>query len=582
MPRDSNDTKNVLLQLELPALVSFEDEALVGDRIALRLRVGPTSDHRDLTFKELRAQVQASASALLASGCKPGDRIALLMPHSERLITLFFGALYAGFVPAILAWPTAKMDAEKYRRNVTGVVEGLSADWLVTDADTSAKLGAAIGRARVIDPEATHASPTTVAAAPAPRREGTAFIQFSGGTTGTQKSVAISYERLRHQFKAYGQVLALEETDAIATWLPLYHDMGLVACLLMPFFLRLPSTVFAPMEWVMDPAPFLRAMGEHRITHCWLPNFAHSFMASRPLRGATPDLSTLRAVINCSEPVRSHSVDAFVDRFKACGLRPEALHTCYAMAETTFAVSQSTALDPPRRVKVSASALARGQVVSSPEGDRELISCGRPIPGMEVRVMDSEGRAVPDGTVGELRLRGTSLMDDYLDAQRDPALQGRAFRDGWYCTGDMGAVLDGHVYVTGRCKDIIIIGGVNVFPEDVEAAVSRVSGIHPGRCVALGIVDEALGTERLVVVAEADSDELVAQAVSLEAEVRAASLVAAGVAPHRVFIVPPKWIVKSTAGKPSRSETRARLLARQGGLMGDASSTLPSKTEKQT
>ena len=545
---------------DLGAALAFADEPAAGARPALRLRIGPAARHRDLTFRELLRAAAAWADAFRGLGCRPGQRVALLMPQSERQITMFLGALHGGFVPSILAWPTVRMDAEKYARNVRSVVQALRADWLLTDETTAAALGPFAGPARVAPPESLR--PGSPEARPVPPAGGPAFIQFSGGTTGPQKSVPISHDLLRRQIAAYAGALAIRPQDAVVSWLPLYHDMGLVAGLLLPFLLRLPVTVFAPAEWVMDPRPFLRSIGADRATLCWLPNFAFSFLAARGADDAAVDLSSLRAVVNCSEPVREESMAAFRAAFAPRGLSSAALHTCYAMAETTFAVTQSTGADPPRRLRVRSDVLRDGFLRPDEEGDRVLVSCGPPLPGFDLRVVDEGSAGVPDGTLGEVQIRGGSLMESYLDDVPSAAGSRRGFAGEWYETGDLGARLDGHLYVTARKKDVIIAGGINVYPEDVEAAVGAVAGIHAGRVVALGMDDEEAGTQRLVVVAEVDGPADLQRAAELELEVRRAALLACGVAAQRVLIVAPKWIVKSTAGKISRAETKARVLAR--------------------
>ncbi len=569
------------LSAEIPALIAFEDDAESGARPAIRFRIGPAAQHVDLTYRELRDAAVASATALLARGARPGERTALLMPPSARLVTTFYGALYAGLVPSIIASPTAKMDPEKYRRNVLAVVSSLDASLLVTDAATADRLGSAVGSARVVDPAhgdgsspATAATPglETARLAPNPRREGTAFIQFSGGTTGTQKSVPISYEHLRAQLASYGAALGLSPEDRLVSWLPLYHDMGLIACLLLPFVYRLSVTLFAPMEWVMDPRPFLESIARDRATLCWLPNFAFSFMARKSgLPTSTPlDLSSLRAAINCSEPVRAESLNAFATAFAPHRLRASALHTCYAMAEATFAVTQSTDASPPRRLSVAVEALGQSRLVpvADSEGARTLVSCGAPIEGMSVRILDAERRDLSPGHIGEIWLQSPFLMEDYLHTPGADTEPRRAFTEGWYRTGDLGGFQDGHLYVTGRQKDLIIIGGVNLYPEDLESAVSAVPGVHAGRVVALGLDDAALGTERLVVVAELDSEGDAARAAEIEAEARKVIVAVGGVAPYKVFIVPPQWVVKSTAGKIARADTKARLLERWNELAG--------------
>lgn len=561
---------------DLVARLSFEDLDQCGERVALQLRVGPTRDHRSVTFRELRAMAVGAAAALIDHGCQPGQRVAVLLPHTHRLVGLFFGAIYGGFVPSILAWPTSKMDAEKYRRNVLAIVSGLKADLLVTEPSMAATLGAVLGETRVAEPGALEdylAGKIDVPSLePRVAKSDPLFIQFSGGTTGTQKSVPIELGHLHRQLVCYDEALRLGPDDALISWLPLYHDMGLIACQVLPFVYRLPVTMFAPMDWIMAPGRFLDAVGEDRATLCWLPNFGYSFMAQKVRRDPSKlDLSSLRAVINCSEPVRAESMNALCDRFAPSGLRREAIHTCYAMAEATFAVTQSTDEEPPRWVKVSRDAFGRGRIVPSAEGERVLVSCGKPIPGIEVRVVKPEtGEDCAEGEIGEIWLAGEFVMRDYLQApgaERGPRW---AFSDdGCYRTGDLGALLDGHLFVTGRKKDIIIIGGINVFPEDLEARVSEVEGVHPGRAVALGLEDPELGTERLVLVAEANEAADLARASEIDREIRRVVLTICGVAPYQVFVVPPKWIVKSTAGKISRIETRARVLERWEALTSE-------------
>ncbi len=534
----------------------FADLAESGDRPALSLRIGRESEHREVSFRELGAMAAAAAAELEA---RPGERVALLMPHTDRLVALFFGVILRGAVPSIIAWPTAKMDPAKYRRNVHAVVSRLGAQWIVTEHTMAAELGASIGEATVVDAAALELTATGAPALAQPIDvERPLFIQFSGGTTGTQKSVPISLKKLHEQLVAYDARIALAAADRVISWLPLYHDMGLVACLLMPFAYRLPLTMFAPMEWVMDPGRFLAAVGRDRATLAWLPNFAYAFMAKKarlPQEGV--DLAPLRALVNCSEPVRAESMAAFAERFAEHGFDRRALHACYAMAEATFAVTQTTADDPPRELAVSREGLGRGRLEPR-AGERVLVSCGRPIPSVEVRVDAAEG------AIGEIALRGPFIMDDYLIGPGETPRW--AFDGEWYKTGDLGAVVDGHLYVTGRKKDVIIVGGINVFPEDLELAAGEVPGIHAGRVVAMGIDDPELGTERLVIVAEVDDDADLARADELEEAVRRSALTVAGVAPNHAFIVPPRWIVKSTAGKISRSETRARVLERWDAL----------------
>ncbi len=546
------------LSTPLSKLLAFQDDA--GHRVALRMRTGPVSSHRDVTFADLGRGAAGFAAAMREAGATTGQRVALLMPHGERLITSFFGCLYAGFVPSVIAWPNVKMDPEKYQRNVSTVVARLAAHHLVTDTRSAEQLGGALGRTNVVEPWADELPPPCE---PTPRSSSPLLIQFSGGTTGAQKSVPIGAPQLISQLESYSARLALSEQDSIVSWLPLYHDMGLVACLLMPFIFRIPVSVFSPIEWVMDPLPFLKHVGESNATLCWLPNFAFSFMANRVRARDGLDLSSLRAVINCSEPVRDQSVSGFEAAFADCGLREGVVQACYAMAETTFAVTQTPMGRPSRKLTVDADSLRVGRVELAVDTGKILLSCGPAIDGAEIRVVNDDGSDAAANAIGELEIRAPFVMDDYLD---ETARDRSVFHDGWYRTGDLGFVHDAELYVTGRKKDLIIVGGINVFPEDVEACMSAVHGIRPGRTVAMGMDNDAMQTERLVVIAEVTDQALLAQRASIERALRAAISTDCGVTPSVVLLVPPQWIVKSTAGKISRIETKARVLANWSAL----------------
>ena len=545
------------LKKSLHSFFAFEDqenEALV----ALRLRIGPVRTHRDVTFGELREQAASRAAALLQAGCTRGSRVALLMPHGEELFYTFFSCLYSGLIPCVIAWPTTKMDAEKYRRNITAVVTRLHADFLLTDATSAERLGSVLESTIVLDPSTL--APGECASAH-PSRDGVFFIQFSGGTTGVQKSVPVSHEILRAQIVSYAESIQLTRSDRIISWLPLYHDMGLVACLLMPFVFRVPVSLFAPMEWVMDPRAFLEQIGPDEATLAWLPNFAFSFMAAR-IKQLTPEmkLDSMRAIINCSEPVRAESMDAFYERYASAGLKRIALQACYAMAETVFAVSQTTIGAEPERLYVSRSELGAGSLVAS-EGDdsRCLVSSGKLIRGVEVKIVGEDGLPSDESCIGEICVRAPFVMSGYLDASN--SVQTSLVATDWYHTGDLGALRHGQLFISGRKKDLIIVGGVNVFPEDVEAATNAVDGVHPGRTVAVGLADAKLGTDRLVIVAEVNHDGDLSRSAEIEGTIRSAVSTSVGVAPSLVVLVPPRWIVKSTAGKISRGETKARLVA---------------------
>ncbi|MCL5995785.1 MAG: AMP-binding protein, partial [Chloroflexi bacterium] len=305
------------------------------------------------------------------------------------------------------------------------------------------------------------------------------LLQHSSGTTGLQKGVALSHRAVFNQLDRYAQAIHLGQDDVIASWLPLYHDMGLIASFLMPILKRVPLVLMSPFDWVRAPYKLLQAITRYHGTLTWLPNFAYNFCAQkireRDLEGV--NLASLRAAINCSEPTYWSSHQAFARRFEKAGLRAGALATCYAMAENVFAVTQA-GIDAPVTVdEVDQRALLVERVarpVSSPfdasssmaEGSRmKMLSAGRPLPNVQVRVLDDMLNDAPERHIGEIALRSDCMLTGYYNR---PDLTEKAFHDGWYLTGDLGYLADGELYVTGRKKDLIIVGGKNVYPQDLE------------------------------------------------------------------------------------------------------------------
>ena len=513
---------------------------------------------------------QAPQLAEKFSRSQSGDAVLLLLPHSLELFLLHLGLVLTKRIPAILPWPTARIDPEKYQRNLAHQLCNLPAGEIVTLP----------GLARNLSP----ALPYTVSACPIdsgsrweesfgntplqglPRGEvdlakgllpaDALFLQFSGGTTGAQKAVVVTAPMLASQLESLGSRLSFGAEDSVVSWLPLYHDMGLIACFWLPLWFGATSLHLSATDWLLNPALLFQFVAQYRGTFCWLPNFAFSFMAGQRQRiQGTYSLQHVRAWINCSEPVRLLSCHAFAQQYAHYGVAPEALQASYAMAENVFAVTQTELGKTP--AALSRASVRRG--ASYPQLAFDLVedvyvSSGTVLSGMHVRIVNSQGALCEDGVAGEIQIRTECMFSGYWGKQ---GFSATAFTsDGWYATGDYGFFFQGELFVIGRIKDIIIVGGQNIFPEDVEAVVNTVSGIYPGRVVAFGMLNEAHGTEGLAIVAEAQHNS--ADVGSLQHEIFQLVLSAIGIAPRAVSVVPQRWIVKSTAGKISRRETRER------------------------
>jgi acyl-CoA synthetase (AMP-forming)/AMP-acid ligase II len=390
-------------------------------------------------------------------------------------------------------------------------------------------------------------------------------LQHSSGSTGLQKGVMLSHRAVLNQIASYSEAIQLSPDDIVVSWLPLYHDMGLIAGFIMPILQGIPLVLMSPFHWIRDPRILLWAIHNHRGTLCWLPNFAYNFLATRirPATIAGLDLSSLRAVINCSEPVYAESHRAFLEQYAYYGLRESALATCYAMAENTFAVTQSVLDAPPALDVVDRRALMEErQAIPVDSGLKPIaptmtfVSCGIPIPNCEIKITDEQRQPLPERRVGEIALRGDSMLTGYY--QR-PDASAEVMADGWYFTGDMGYIADGELYITGRKKDLIIVGGKNVYPQDIENLLNDIPGLHPGRAVAFGVFNEQLGTEDVAVVAEADTDDLDARA-DIMREIRARVAQSTDVMARYVHLVDAKWLIKTSSGKIARRANRDKFL----------------------
>jgi acyl-CoA synthetase (AMP-forming)/AMP-acid ligase II len=533
------------------------------ERLYVRCVLPGGRDER-VTYRGLAERGSQLAGVMADLGARPADVVIVVLPHSADLFCAFFGAILGGQVPAILSVPSFKLDAAYYRHEIEGLLARIEAAVLVTDTETAARLeveGDTIGRARVLlaDRLAPASAPIPE---PSARPEDVVLLQHSSGSTGLKKGVALSNRAILDQVNAYRDAIALDPADRIASWLPLYHDMGLIACTVIPALAGVPVSALGPLHWVTSPASLLRLIHEDRCTLAWMPNFAYEFLATRVRKSQIGDarLDSMRAWINCSEPTFAQSHRRFLERFAPLGVRAETLWTCYAAAETTFAISQSTAAFPARVERLDRERfLAGGEAV--PTGDAatpamELLSGGRLLAGTSVRIVDEAGNELGERRVGEIAIRSGSLFSGYL---KDPESTARALRDGWYLSGDLGFIADGHLFITGRKKDLIIIAGRNYYPQDIERIVSDVEGIYTGRVVALGVDDPALGTQRLVVLAEV-ADPALVDSPELAGEVRAAVSAHLDCAIDDLRLLPHMSLLKTSSGKIARAPNLARFV----------------------
>ncbi|HEY2930127.1 MAG TPA: AMP-binding protein [Acidobacteriota bacterium] len=495
--------------------------------------------------------------------------VCVCLYHSLDLLAAFTGAFLAGQIPSMVAPPSPRMEPQKYRLSFRRILEHLRPEYFVTEQPVLQSLGGLAGSidCRLVSTNEissmTDAELTAHWAEPSP--DAVVLLQHSSGTTGLQKGVALSHRAVLAQIGHYAGVLGLTGQDRIVSWLPLYHDMGLIACFLLPLLWQVPFVQISPFDWVTRPMMLFEALHRCRGTLCFLPNFAYEFLAAgiRLSQMEGFSLQSVRGFINCSEPVSAATHRRFHARFKDAGVHPEKLWSCYAMAENVFAVTQS---EPAASLKVErvdrdvfiASHKAEEIDSSSRERPvREFVSCGRPIPGTLVEVRDPSGRKCAERTVGEICIRGDSLFTGYYG--RDDLTCEAFWEDHWYRTGDLGYLSGGELYVTGRKKDLIIVQGRNFYPGDIEAIVSATPGIVPGRAVAFGLMDERTGTEKIVVLAETNvslPEELEKIQLAVRTEVAQQLDCTIG----DLHLLPERWLVKSTSGKIARPDNKEKFI----------------------
>lgn len=538
------------------------------ERVALTLLHAGQPD-RPVTTRDLIHGAMGYVETFRKHGIQPGDVVLLILQHGIDMLHAYFGAVLHGAIPSIMPFLTEKLLPERYRADLAALVSVTQPTAIVTYREFEPEVRAALKpgedsvRAVIVSDQADGPRRPDFASLGGLQRqpEDIALLQHSSGTTGLQKGVALSHQAVLNQLESYSRAIRLTESDVFVSWLPLYHDMGLIACWLMPILLGNHLVLMSPFEWVRAPYRLLQAVSKYRGTLSWLPNFAYNFCAQkireRDLEGV--DLSSWRAISNCSEPMRWESHQAFYERFRTLGLRREALTTCYAMAENVFAVTQGGIESPVVYEDINRDSLQIDKVAlpaAAGEAAVRMLGAGKAIPDTQVTVLDEKGRPLPDRHVGEVALKSNCMLTGYYHR---PDATAKAFVHGWYLTGDYGYLVDGELYINGRKKDLIIVGGKNIYPQDLELLAYEVPGVHPGRASAFGVFNDTAGTEDVVLVAEVETDDP-AERQKIADGIRAAVTRGSAVALRYVHLVKHPWLVKTSSGKTARSANREKFL----------------------
>ena len=492
------------------------------DRVQLTLLADDVET--PITYRQLAEASSAVAAGLQRAGLQPGQSVAIMLPTSPGYFHTYLGILRAGGIPVPIYPPARASQLEDHVRRHTGILANAQATLLVSvpQAMVVARLLQARvpGLHAVLTPEQLAegaGQPVPVAV----QGDDVAFIQYTSGSTGQPKGVALSHANLLANIRAMAQVLQATPDDVFVSWLPLYHDMGLIGAWLGSLLVGFPLVVMSPLAFLARPRRWLEALSRYRGTLSAGPNFAYELCLSRVAESelAGLDLSRWRLAFNGAEAVSPDTVQRFGQRFAACGFKPEAMTPVYGLAEASVGLlfpplgrgpridcidrrsfeHEHRALPRPAPVPLPGS-VPESESVPGDAGTLRFVACGRVLPGHAVRIVDHNGQPLPERTEGRLEFRGPSATRGYW---RAPEQTMRLFNQGWLDTGDRAYAAEGDIFVTGRVKDIVIRGGRNLYPQEIEEAVGAVPGIRKGCVAVFGLADTATGTEQLVVLAEA-------------------------------------------------------------------------------
>lgn len=522
-----------------------------------------------LTYGQLYEDACRFANLFESHGLKKGDVILIILDHTPDMYAAFIGAMLADYIPSFMPYPTEKQDSQLYwqshRELFTHIQAGLLLTYHEYAEEVREKLSD-LGMAIDIAQSAQSFDPVFEVKQMAP--DAIAFLQHSSGTTGLKKGVALSHQAVLLQVKRYSQALQLTDQDRIVSWLPLYHDMGLIACFMLPLITATTIVQLDPFEWVVQPVRLFEAVTQYQATLCWMPNFAFHHLCRTVRPQPELDLRSMRAWINCSEPCKIESFNRFEERFRSLGVCYEQLQVCYAMAETVFAVTQTAVGEKVATIEVDRDAMLHAHQVKPVQAGHpslSYVSTGKTITSLHMMIVDEQGQQVEPSEVGEIIISGSSLFSGYF---KQDAITSKKLRHHWYYTGDLGFLQKGELFITGRKDDMIIVHGRNYYAHQLEYIVNHVSGVKPGRSVAVGYYLAAIGSEEVVVIAESDCSD--SDREQLASDIKHHLVDAGGLLPHDVLVVEPGWLVKTTSGKMSRHanlkkyclETKGTLVSR--------------------
>lgn len=525
----------------------------------------------EISYATLRQEAEAVAAGLQTHGLQPGQSVAIMLPTSRDYFYCFYGILLAGGVPVPIYPPARLSQIEDHLRRHAGILNNALASILITVPE--AKAVARLLKSHVeglhsvttVQELSVFASPISV---PVIKAQDIAFLQYTSGSTGNPKGVVLTHANLLANIRAMGQATRADSTDVFVSWLPLYHDMGLIGAWLGSLYYAIPFVVMSPLAFLARPERWLWAIHRHRGTLSAAPNFAYELCLRKiddhAIEGL--DLRSWRMAFNGAEPVSPDTIVNFQRRFARYGLRPEAIAPVYGLAESAVGL----AFPPPGRGPIidrikRDTFMRAGKALPASEEEQDalrFVACGQPLPSHQIRIVDAIGHELGEREEGRLEFRGPSTTSGYF---RNPEQTRRLFHGEWLDSGDFAYITAGDVYLTGRAKDIIIRAGRNIYPYELEETVGNIPGIRKGCVAVFGSPGPTSGTERLIVLAETRETESMALN-KLRGEINTLAINLLGEPPDDIVLAPPHTVLKTSSGKIRRAASRD--LYEKGGTAG--------------
>jgi 1-acyl-sn-glycerol-3-phosphate acyltransferase len=530
------------------------------DRLHINI-VGDDGELQSLTYEQLSHGAQKVAAGIQQQGLQSGATVAIMLPTGSDYFFSFFGILLTGAVPVPIYPPVRRSQLEDHLHRHSGILNNCAATILITMPE--AKVVAQLLKSQVLSMRevVTVADLTSSPASyirPSVNPDDIAFLQYTSGSTGNPKGVVLTHANLLANMRAMGKAVEATPDDIFVSWLPLYHDMGLIGAWLGSMYFAMLLVVMSPLRFLSRPKSWLWAIHQYRGTLSASPNFGYELCLKRlkdeDIEGL--DLSSWRLAFNGAEAVSPDSIERFTRRFQALGFKPETMMPVYGLAESTVGLAFPPLHRKPVIDRINRDQFSHtGQAVAAEQADKNalcFVACGHALCGHQIRIVNADGKELPERHEGHLQFRGPSVTSGYF---RNPEATKTLFIGDWLDSGDLAYIADDDIFITGRIKDVIIRAGRNVYPPELEEVVGKIEGIRNGCVAAFAAKDQRLGTERLVILAETrETDAKIKQALENQIILQSSDLV--GLPPDEVILAPPHTVLKTSSGKVRRSACR--------------------------